>query len=396
MPHNSPHETKNDVTDVVESCNQFGNDLFSQLLGESGNCFFSPSSVSTALAMTFAGASEETAREMASVLRFSLPPDRLHEAFRSLPANPSTGGVELRMANRLWGQQGYHFLSDFLQTTENCYGAKLAEVDFQTASESARQQINAWVENQTAHKIKDLIPPEILDGTTRLVLTNAVYFLGRWAREFDKAFTSDQPFWTTPDEKHLIPMMRNTGRYQYGDFKDLQVLELPYRTDTIDSSGIPDGGGDWSMCILLPRRGVDLRQIEAQLSTTVSQQIKTLRSHEVNVQIPKFRIESAFSLNEALKQLGMKRAFSMTDADFSGMTDDPEGLFIAAALHKAFVDVNEKGTEAAAATAVVMALRGASRAGKPEVFIADRPFLFLIRDRATGLIHFMGRFAKPE
>jgi serpin B len=401
-------DLKADLARVVDKTNHFALDLYAKLNEPAGNLFFSPSSITLALAMTVAGARGETARQMAEAVRFALPPDQLHEAFRELQASTRTGSVDLRIANRLWGQRGYHFLPEFMEITEWCYGAKLADVDFRAAPEQAREEINRWIEQQTANKITNLISPGVLNEMTRLVLANAVYFLGAWESEFKEANTKTAPFWTTPSEQSPVSMMSQTGHFMFGEFDDLQVLELPYRSRAYEMRHvktkyyegeqpveIPGGGSDFSMCILLPRKIDGIKDIEARLSPATLQQWMKLRACRVEVQVPKFRVESAFSLSDALTSLGMKKAFVLGEADFSGMSDDPEGLFIGAVLHKAFVDVNEKGTEAAAATFVGMIGGSSMRPEPPKVFRADHPFLFLIRDRETQLIHFIGRVVNP-
>jgi serpin B len=394
-----------EMAEVVESCNCFAFDLHSKLATKPGNLFFSPSSISMALAMTLAGASEDTSEEMAEVLHSTLPENRFHEGFWELRKATRTEGVELKLANRLWGQRGFNFLPEFLEATERCYGARLAEVDFRAAAEDARLRINAWVEEQTARKIKDLIAEGLFTPLTRLVLTNAIYFKGNWEYAFYEHNTSEGPFWTEPGKAQPVQVMRQTELLRYGEFENLQVLELPYLETEIEFRSseagvgevvkIPDSGSDLAMCILLPRPKDGLAKVESRLTTATFQEWTTLHTCVVEASIPKFRIESSFLLNEALESLGMRQAFSSEEADFSRMSDDPEGLFLAAALHKAFVDVNEKGTEAAAATAVVMAWRGGPPE-QPKVFRADRPFLFLIRDRTTRLIHFVGRVVNPK
>lgn len=404
----SETQLKSDVDTLVANSNQFAFDLYSKLAEhDNENLFYSPSSVSYALAMAFAGANAETAQEMADTLRFTLAPERFHEAFRRLQSDTRTGGVEFRIANRLWGQTGYHFLPEFLQTTEHCYGAKLAEVDFEHATEAARKQINGWVEKQTADKIKNLIPPDVLDSMTRLVLTNAVYFLGIWEDEFFEELTGQDPFWITSKKQVSIPMMHQTTTFSYGDFDDLQVVELPYRsrcvetlvddsTQGYDEVEFPEGGSDFSMCILLPRKIDGLADIERQLNDANLQKWTTLRACKVKLNLPRFRVESSFQLEEQLELLGMERPFSINDADFSKMSDNPEGLYIGAILHKAFVDVNERGTEAAAVTAMVMVGGCAMKTEPLKEFRADHPFLLLIRDRKTRMIHFIGRVTNPS
>ena len=400
-----PPNQETDVAQVVESSNEFAAAIYSKIaLDVPGDLFLSPSSVTLAMAMTFAGAGCQTAKEMAKVLRFSLPENRLHDAFRELQDTTRMGGVELRIANRLWGQRGYHFLTEFLGTCNCKYGAGFADVDFQGPVEAVCREINDWVADQTCGRISNLVAPGTLDEMTRLVLTNAIYFLGCWEYEFDEAKTTAMPFWTGPNANCLVPMMRQTDYFRYGEFEELQVLELPYREQQIelkeDESGHVEvveslrGGSDLVMTALLPRTLDGLKTIESRLSAAALKKWLALDQCRVRVYLPKFRTESTLSLVEPLMEMGMRAAFSRDDADFSRMSDNPEGLYIAAAIHKAFVDVNEKGTEAAAATAVVMAGRGVSREPDPKLFRADHPFLFLIRDRKTGLIHFMGRMSE--
>lgn len=395
-----------DVAQLVDDSNRFAFDLYSKLAAcAEGDLFFSPSSITLALAMTYAGAAGQTLQEMADVLHFSLPQGRLHEAFRTLQANTRTGGVEFRIANRLWGQLGYHYRSEFLQMTERCYGAKLTEMDFQRAAEAARQQINTWVEDQTVQKIKNLIPAGALGDMTRLVLTNAIYFLGSWESEFDEADTMPAPFWESQGNSRVVPMMRQRGYFSYAEDESCQFLELPYRQQqfefchsdegTIEISEISSGGSDFAMCIILPKSLEGLNEVEARLSSTFMQNCASLRSTRVEVHLPRFGIESMCLLEDVLTQMGMRQAFSAEDANFLQMSDNPEGLYVGSVIHKAFVEVNEKGTEAAAATGIVMAAGCIMDEPEPKLVRVDHPFLFLIRDRQTGLIHFIGRVVTP-
>src|SRR5262249_47838608 len=252
--------------------------------------------IATALAMTYAGAGGRTADQMAEVLCMTLPESRFHDGFRDLQAVMRTGAIELRSANRLFGQCGYSFLSAFLQTTERCYGARLAEVDFASATEEARRQINAWVEEQTAQKIRDLVPPGVLTVLTRLVLTNAVYFNGHWEHEFDKNSTGDAPFWTAPGRQASAQMMEQMTELRYGEFDGLQVLELPYRERLVEfrvnergnytEFEIPDSGSDLAMCFFLPRRTEGLVEIESRLAPATLQQWTSLRTKNVLAAIP--------------------------------------------------------------------------------------------------------------
>lgn len=405
----SPSEVSAEVRASVDANNEFAIDLYSHLArGEDGDLFFSPSSISLALAMTYAGAAGDTADEIARAIHVTLPKDRFHQSLLELQKETKTGGVDFRIANRMWGQRDYNFLESFLQTTEQYYGARLAEADFINDAEATRLEINDWVAHKTNQQIKELISPSGIGELSRLVLANAVYFLGNWDNEFEQEATFDADFHVEAGRTKTVRMMQQTDYFWYGDFDDLQVLEMPYQTEkielqTITDGGVeqqvavevPDAGSNFAMTILLPRRRNCLGDIESRLSASTLRKWTTLGPARVAVQFPRFRMESSYFLSEPLKALGIRRAFEVEQADFSAMSDNPEGLFIGEAIHKAFVDVNEQGTEAAAATAVVM--RGGSAGGiePPKQFVADRPFLFLIRDRRTQQIHFMGKVCSP-
>lgn len=378
-----------DVKAVVAGNSEFVLDLYAKLKddpkirGAGGNLFFSPYSISTALAMTWAGARGETEKQMAEVLHFTLPQNRLHPAFGALEnrlnAAGKKGGYELNVASALWGQRGYDFLQEFLELTRKNYGAGLRDVDFAKKTEKTRRTINAWVEKQTKDKIKELIKPGVLDSLTRLVLTNAIYFKGDWAIQFDKKDTRDAPFTVTPGQKVKVPMMYLKADFKYWADSRLQVLELPYKSDEL------------GMVVLLPRKIDGLAELEKSLtSKNLEQWLAKLQKQEVVVYLPRFKLLSEFSMAELLGAMGMKDAFS-AEADFSAMTGKKE-LFISAVLHKAFVKVNEEGTEAAAATGVAMRLTAVRRT---PVFRADHPFVFMIKDNRSGSILFMGRVTNP-
>jgi len=360
-----------------------------KLRGQEGNLLLSPYSISTALAMTYAGAHGNTAAQMRDVLHFTLDDARLHAAFKQLIESTTPGdegGYQLSVANALWGQQGYEFLPflpKFLELTQTNYGAGLRQVDFAGAAETARQTINAWVEDETQQKIRDLIAPGVLGSMTRLVLTNAIYFKGDWASQFKESNTADAPFTLASGEETQVPMMHQTAHLRYMETEDFQALALPYV------------GEDLSRIVFLPRETNGLAAFEEGLtSERLSQWVGQLYKREVQVSLPKFTMTSQFSLAQVLSEMGMADAFDPESADFSGMTGDRD-LFVSAVIHKAFVDVNEEGTEAAAATAVVMRVTSAMPA-PPVVFRADHPFLFLIRDNRSGSILFMGRVMNPR
>ena len=375
---------------VVKGNNEFATDLYGRLKDKtSGNLFFSPYSISTALAMTYAGAAGETQKQMAEVLHFTVPEPELHEAMARLRSSllaDKKKGYELRVANRLWGQKGYEFLPEFLQTTRKYYGAELGVLDFAKNTEAARQEINAWVEKQTEEKIKDLLAPGVLDPQTRLVLTNAIYFKGNWQEKFEKDATKDAPFHLSADKEVTVPMMHQTEQFGYRATDDLQVLEMPYAK------------GELSMIVLLPKEIEGLPQLEKKLTQANLQEwTKGLRRQKVIVYVPRFKMTSQFGLKDTLQAMGMTLAFDDQEGRFLPHEPASEGLYISAVVHKAFVDVNEEGTEAAAATGVVMMPMAARlRPEQPPTFRADHPFLFLIRDNQTGSILFMGRVANPK
>jgi serine protease inhibitor len=374
-------ERDTEVDAVVQGNTAFALDLYAELKGTGGNLFFSPYSISTALAMTYAGARGNTAEQMAAVLHIPVDPKQLHDGFASLQAGLAAiqerGRIELRIANSLWPQIDYVFLKEFVSLAVETYGAFVAPVDYGYPS-AASEVINAWVEDETAGKIKDLVSPSVLGSLTVLVLVNAIYFKGNWASQFDAASTRDAPFWVTPDDALEVPIMAKQRRFRYGETESLQVLELPY------------AGGSVSMIVLLPRERHGLADLEAALTgDNLARWTGQLRERKVLVYLPRLKMSQGFRLENALTSMGMGDAFGT--ADFSGM-DGSKGLFISAVLHKAYIDLDEEGTEAAAATAVVVAR---SLGPRPPTFRADHPFVFLIRENGTGSILFLGRVANP-
>ena len=391
---------------VVEGNNEFALELYAKLRAQEGNLFFSPYSISTALAMAYAGARGETESQMAKALHFPTtkpvgvcqdPNKKVGEAEQAwreqgfhcefgaivedLNVRGAKGSYELNVANALWGQQGYGFLAEFLELIKSSYGGELNEVDFVKAREAARQTINSWVEKQTRDKIKNLIQKGVLNSMTRLVLTNAIYFKGNWARQFEEDKTRESPFTLISGEGVNVPMMNQTAEFNYMETEDFQGLELPYVDDEL------------SMIILLPRKVDGLSSLEEMLSLEkFSGWLGKLGKRKVIVSVPKFRMTSRFGLAGVLRSMGMTDAFS-EKANFSGMNSKRD-LFISAVVHKAYVDVNEEGTEAAAATGVVMGLTSV-RPERIPVFRADHPFLFLIRDNKSGSILFIGRAMNP-
>jgi serpin B len=373
-----------DVLAVARSSNQFAFELYKHATEHDGNKFFSPASISTALAMTYAGAQDETKKQMAHVLHFDLPDPHLHNGFAALNTilNTKSKSYQLNVANRLWGQTGFHFEEAFLKSTLERYGAEPGAVDF-ARTEQARQTINHWVGEKTNGKIADLMPPGVLQENIRLVLTNAIYFKGTWQYRFSKPETRQAPFHASKNREIKVPMMQQTGGFQYAETVDAQLLELPYL------------GGHLAMVILLPKQVDGLPNLEKKLTANdVQQWLSGLaHAHEVEVYLPKFTFTSPMGLKDVLSSLGMPRAFS-DQADFSGLaTEKAQKLYDV--IHQAFVDVNEEGTEAAAVTGHV----GGNAPGpvfQTVVFRADHPFLFLIQDKRTGAILFLGRVVNPN
>lgn len=376
-------EHRPDLQQLVTGNNTFALDLYSVLKKEQGNLFFSPYSISSALAMTYAGARGDTAGEMAQALHFTLGPEKIHPAFAELDRVfdkiQKKGRVQLHIANSLWPQKDYRLLPEYLRLIKRYYGVSITPVDYVKATEKARTLINSWVEKKTKDKIKDLIRQGDLDSMTVLILVNAIYFKGNWASQFDQKRTATAEFFLSGDEKTHVSMMYQKGKFAYGEIDGAQVLELPYV------------GKQLSMVIILPEKPEGLSEIEDHLTTeNVEAWLARLSQKDVDVYVPTFKITwGAFELNKPLQTLGMRTAFA--GADFSGM-DGTRSLFIGLVLHKAFVEVNEEGTEAAAATAVTM------RKSVPEtrIFRADHPFVFFIRDNVTGSILFLGRVLDPS
>jgi serpin B len=369
---------------VIDGNKKFAADLYAKLRDQKGNFFFSPYSISTALAMTYAGARGQTAQELAKTLHFTLDQAHLHPAYAALSANLEASGkksgCELDIANALWGQSGYHFLPDFLNLNKRSYGAGLYEVDFVGRTEEARKTINTWVEKQTKDKIKELLQQGILDPDTRLVLTNAIYFKSNWQNPFNKKVTQEEAFAISANQKIRVPMMHHSADFGYLDGGSFEVLDLPY------------AGRELSMVVFLPKKGGGLAEFEKTLTTAkLAQWLAQLKPSKVDVALPKYKMTAEFNLNGVLSGMGMPTAFSRM-ADFSGMTASRD-LFISEVVHKAYVDVHEEGTEAAAATGVVMAtlVHFPSR-----VFRADHPFVFMIRDFRSNSILFMGRVNDPR
>lgn len=374
------------------AANAFGLDLYARLgTGQQGNLVFSPASIEVALAMTRAGARGATAEEMDRVLRIDDAAAAHGSAAALLRAwnDPTRTSYELRVVNRLFGERGYAFEPSFLALTAERYGAPLEAQDFRGDADGSRQHINGWIATRTSHRIQDLLPVGSIQPDTKLVLANAVYFLGRWACHFDPADTRPESFWAEGGREVRAPLMRQTAYFRYAAVSGLKLLEMPY------------AGDELAMTVILPDARDGLAELERRLSVAeLDRWLDALADTQVAVTLPRFRVAPGepVQLDRLLGAMGMATAFT-DQADFSAMASPPnpdDRLFLGAAYHKAFVEVDEAGTEAAAATAVEMPLGGPPRpAPAPPEFRADHPFLFLIRDLRSGIILFLGRLVDP-
>uniref|UniRef100_A0A8C0XA45 Serpin domain-containing protein n=1 Tax=Castor canadensis TaxID=51338 RepID=A0A8C0XA45_CASCN len=368
----------------------FALDLFLALNenNPTGNIFISPFSISSAMAMVFLGTKGNSAAQLSKAFHFDAVED-IHSRFQSLNAQMNKQGAPyiLKLANRLYGEKTYNFLPEFLDSTQKMYGADLASVDFQHASEDARKAINQWVKGQTEGKIPELLAAGVVDSMTKLVLVNA-YFKGNWEEKFMKEETTNAPFRLNKKDTKTVKMMYQKKKFPFGYIQDLKcrVLELPYK------------GKELSMIILLPDdiedESTGLEKIEKQLTLEKLREWtkpENLDTIEVNVKLPRFKLEESYVLNSDLARLGIQDLFNSSKADLSGMSGARD-IFISKIIHKSFVEVNEEGTEAAAATAGIATF---SMLAHEEDFTADHPFLFFIQHKPTANILFLGRLSSP-
>jgi serpin B len=370
---------------LVRGNNDFAFDLYQRLRGQAGNLFLSPYSISTALTMTYAGAKGETAQEMAKVLHLPADQAKLNAEMAGLQEEltKKTKGIRLSVANALWGQLGQPFVPDFLAATKTYYNAGLHEVNFHDA-EAARKEINLWVEKQTEQKIRDLLGSGTITPNTSLVLTNAIYFKGDWSLTFPKAATRKEDFAVSQDKKTPVDMMHLTEKFGYFEDDGFQALALPYQGDAV------------SLVAFLPKATLSLAKLEESMTAAkLDACIPALKKVKVIVSLPKFKMTASFQLADVLAKMGMPTLFAPGKADLSGIIASRD-LFISQVVHKAFVDLNEEGTEAAAATAVIGVRASAVRPTPTPTFRADHPFLFVIRDNRTGSILFLGRVQNPN
>jgi serpin B len=373
------------LSEVVTSNNRFAVDLYRNINAhETGkNIFVSPYSISAALAMTYLGSSGNTQKQMATTLHFTLPKEKLEAGFSELLGQTKSTPAKhykLNVANALWGQAGFHFEPAFTSGISKYFDGGFNVVNYieDDEREASRAKINGWVEEKTAHKIKNLVHKDDINNLTRLILTNAIYFKGDWASKFKVEKTRNESFTVSPGITVTVPMMEQTGNFPFMENDELKMIELPYT------------GDDLSTIVILPKGNVET--FGATLSLAKLQEFRGFMStHQVKLSLPRFKFETRYLLKEPLTAMGMPDAFKLESADFSGMTGKPY-LYITSVIHQAMIDVNEEGSEAAAATAVIM---GAKSIRIPTVFRADRPFLFMIIHKPTDSILFMGRVSNP-
>jgi serpin B len=387
----SPSVSTENQAELASDNLAFAMDLYQQLAALPGNLFYSPYSISLALAMVYGGARGQTEQQMADSMHFSLPQEQLHPAFNALDqelskrasaAQDRGQGFQLNIANATWGQSGFPFLSSYLDLLAENYGAGLQTVDFANAPEGARQEINDWVARETQDKIKDIVPQGAIDALTRLVLANAIYFKASWLMPFDKSATQDAPFTTLDGSQVIVPMMSlEQNKLDYLQGAGYQAVALPY----VD--------GNVGMLLLVPDKG-QFSQFEASLDASKLQSILDgLHYTDVMLKMPRFTVESSFSLDDTLAEMGMPDAFNAGQADLSGM-DGQHDLYLSSVIHKAYASVDEEGTEAAAATVAIVGLT-AIMPGEPVNLTIDRPFIFVIYDQPTQSILFVGRITNP-
>jgi serpin B len=373
--------TPKHIYDLQNAMNTFAFQLYKEIIKEtSGNIFFSPYSIYIALAMTFEGAKGSTADQMSNVLGYPQGNETMLSTIHYLwEAYNNHSAINLSTANALWLRDGLVVLDDYIERVSLYFEGNVTNIDFSNPTEAAGI-INGWVENHTNGLIKDLVPPAALSPLTQLVLTNAIYFKGAWKVPFNVSDTVMQDFYVTPDVTVKVPMMRlldSKQKFNFTEDANVSIIELPYGGDTV------------SMLVILPKNG-NLSSVELALSAAQLQAWRdALTPTSIDVYLPRFKLETSYTLNDYLKNLGMANAFS-GDADFSGITGDTD-MFISAVLHKAYVDVDENGTEAAAATAVIVTMGMNTR----PFFNADHPFIFLIQHKETGNILFMGKVTNP-
>ncbi len=372
------------VKSLVKSNDEFAYDFYKQINDQEGNIVFSPLSISLATAMVYAGAEGNTETEIKKLLHIDQPEAQYHSAYLQvlLALNSSfrKSGNSLYVANSIWGQKDHPFQQPFLNVLENQYRAPMREVDYITAPGKATDAVNEWVREKTKNKIPSLMSPDMIDEGTRLVLANAIYLKGLWQSRFHTINTRSMLFHVTPDKSIKVPMMYQQEDFRYMEDKQVQVIDLPFR------------GGKLGMAIILPKEDIALSEVETLLTAkNVDGWLSKLSAEDVKVYLPRFKVKTTIPLIEELESMGMKDAFDGKKADFSAMDGPDSLLFIAAAIHKAGIEVDEKGTTAYAATAYA----GSFGMPREYIFNANRPFIFMIVERVTGTILFLGRLNNP-
>jgi len=374
--------------EAAESSNAFGFDLYHKFKGEAGNLFFSPYSISTVLTMAFEGAKGKTAEEMQAVLHLPRDKHRIRYDFKKIYDELIKGDrpYKLTSVNALWAQEGYPFASEYINNIKKYYDGQATNLNFQTETENSRVTINIWVENKTNEKIRNLIPKGLLSTMTRLVLTNAIYFKADWSLKFNAENTREGRFRLASGEDITTKMMHRTDDYTYGETENLQILEMNYL------------GNDLSMLIILPKENNMSKMENIFDKENLNAWKGAMEYVKVRVTLPKFRCETKYFMAKDLKEMGMPTAFKYPGADFTTMSPSDE-LYIDEVIHQAFIEVAEYGTEAAAATAVVM-MAGAAppqdQPKQPKTFNADHPFIFIIQQKVSGSILFLGRMNDPR
>jgi serpin B len=385
-----PEKTAVCANCAAEAGNSFAFELYGKLIEEGKNMAFSPYSISSALTIAFEGGRGATASEMRAVLHLPADSMKVRQDFRTIDSSlnhPASSLCTLTTANGLWAQKDYPFVPAYFTVAQNYYGCSLTSVDFVTDAEAARLLINSWVELKTNERIKEIIPQGMLDSDTRLVISNAVYFKAEWDEKFDSASTNDMPFALASGTTATVKMMRQTAYFKYAETEHFQILEMCY------------AGKDLSMVFLLPK-SAPLSTVETDVTGgRLAYWLNSMQAQKVIASIPRFKIETFYSLKNTLTALGMKVAFDQNRADFSGMSTITavERLYIYAVLHKVFIEVCEAGTEAAAATAVIIKRTTCPPGPQPEpiIFTADHPFMFLIRHIPSGSVLFLGKVENP-
>lgn len=368
--------------DIATANNAFAFDMYSMIKSDVENIFFSPYSIFTAMAICYDGAEGSTKEQISNVFYYPLSKPVLEGSTKEMidTINSDNDAYDLETANALWVLEEYPLNEQYVFNAENYYDGMITPLDFGGQPEESRLIINSWVEKKTNDKIKDLLAERSIDGNTRLIITNAVYFNGKWLQEFEEASTRKKVFYLSDGQEKKVDTMYAIETYNYGKDKNAQILELPYK------------GDDISMYIILPSKN-NIEEFENDLTLGYYNELKdNLNSDEVKILLPKFTFEARAELNEPLQDMGIVDAFDSGMADFSGISAS-DGLSISEVIHQAYIGVNEKGTEAAAATGIVM--EDSLPYYKYE-FTADHPFMFFIEDKRTGCILFMGKVENPE